>query len=218
MDGIHDLGGKEGHGPIRIDPEETLFEDRWEERVFGLFYALHQPEDWTGDWFRFCRELIPPEQYLTRPYYDQWLQSLAAMLLNSGVVTLDELVTGRSQGALPDRPRLQSAVDVARLKSRSESFERAAEVEPRFGVGASVRARELSTPGHTRLPQYVRGHIGTVRRCQGCHVLPDRNALGEEVAEPLYLVEFQADAIWADARSRRDTVLLDLWESYLASA
>ena len=218
MDGIHDLGGKEGHGPIRIDPEETRFGERWEERVFGLFYALHQPEDWTGDWFRFCRELIPPEQYLTRPYYDQWLQSLAAMLLNSGVVTLDELVTGRSEREWPERPGRQSAAEVARLKSRSESFERAPDAEPRFRVGASVRAEGRSTPGHTRLPQYVRGQVGTVRRYQGCHVLPDRNVFGDESAEPLYLVEFPAEAIWLDARSSRDTVLLDLWESYLVPA
>ena len=216
MEGVHDLGGKEGHGPIRIEREETRFRDRWEERVFGLYYALHQPEDWTGDWFRYCREMIPPEQYLTRPYYDQWLQSLTAMLLNSGVVTLEEVLEGRSQQALPERPRVQSAADVARLKSRSERFERRPKVEPRFEVGASVRTRGLSTPGHTRLPQYIRGQTGTVRRYHGCHVLPDRNVFGEEVAEPLYSVEFRADAIWADARNHRDTVLLDLWESYLA--
>ena len=218
MDGIHDLGGKEGFGPIRIDPEERIFPHRWEARVFGLFYALDPPGDWTGDWFRFCRELLPPEDYLARPYYDQWLQSLAAMLLNSGVVTLDELVDGRVRSALAYTPRPHRAAEVQVLKSRSEDFRRPAESAPRFETGANIRVRDLSSPGHTRLPQFVRGHRGRVVRYQGFHILPDRNAEGQEKAEHLYQVEFRSADIWADVKNPRDTVRLDLWESYLEQA
>ncbi len=217
MDGIHDMGGKEGFGPISADPDEKILAHEWERRVLGIFFALSAPDDWTGDWFRYCRELLPPEDYLARPYYDQWLQSLTAMLLNSGVVTLEELADGSSSRELGEWPRPHSAEDVLRLKSRSERFDREAAMSPRFREGDRVRVRLLSTPGHTRLPQYARGQLGRVARCQGCHVLPDENAFGRVVAEPLYLVSLRPSSIWKDAEDSDASVFLDLWESYLES-
>ena len=160
MDGIHDLGGKQGHGRLAIDPGEAVFRAEWEARVFGLYFALCPSDDWSGDWFRHCRELIPPVQYLTRPYYDQWLQTLSAMLINSGAVRLEEIVSGRSDEMPANPPALQRASDVQHLKHKSESFERASATAPKFLSGATVRVRTASTPGHTRLPQYLRGQVG----------------------------------------------------------
>ncbi|MGW7521911.1 SH3-like domain-containing protein [Streptomyces sp. NPDC054783] len=47
------------------------------------------------------------------------------------------------------------------------------ETSPTFDVGERVRARNVSVPGHTRLPRYVRGHSGVVEIIQPAHVLPD---------------------------------------------
>src|SRR4051794_7008098 len=57
---------------------------------------LRAPRDWNVDKFRFTREQLPPVEYLTRPYFDQWYRCYAAMLLGSGLVTVEELASGRS--------------------------------------------------------------------------------------------------------------------------
>jgi nitrile hydratase len=36
MNGPHDLGGMMGFGPINPEPDEPVFHEPWEGRVFGL--------------------------------------------------------------------------------------------------------------------------------------------------------------------------------------
>ncbi|TFG97198.1 MAG: nitrile hydratase subunit beta, partial [Myxococcales bacterium] len=36
MNGIHDMGGMDGFGPVEIEPDEPVFHQRWEARVFGM--------------------------------------------------------------------------------------------------------------------------------------------------------------------------------------
>ena len=79
-------------------------------------------------------------------------------------------------------------------------------------------ARRDGHPGHTRLPAYARGRRGTIAASHGPFVLPDKGALAEDVAEPLYTVAFAAAELWPEARGRRDSVRIDLWESYLTGA
>jgi nitrile hydratase len=104
MDGIHDLGGREGFGPINVDEKEEPFHEPWEARVFGIARAISRPDDWNIDWFRHCRELIDPIDYLTRAYFDQWLMTYAAMMVNSSMATVEELASGHSQAPLSGFP------------------------------------------------------------------------------------------------------------------
>ena len=39
MDGIHDMGGMHGFGPIEVEENEPAFHEPWEGRVMGI--ALH---------------------------------------------------------------------------------------------------------------------------------------------------------------------------------
>jgi nitrile hydratase len=176
---------------------------------------MSRAPDWSIDWFRHCRELIDPVDYLTRPYYDQWLQTYAAMLINSGVATVDELASGRSTGPSRGVSAPMPAGAVPTEKKRSLRYDRDTAVQPRFKPGDAVRAKPSANPGHTRLPQYVRGHRGRVIACHGAHVFPDANAHGEARAEILYTVEFEAADLWPEASALRHRVCLDLWESYL---
>jgi hypothetical protein len=82
-----------------------------------------------------------------------------------------------------------------------------------------VRTRNIHPRGHTRLPRYARGKLGQIERCHGAHVFPDTNAhgLGEQ-PQPLYTVRFAARELWGDAAEGRQSVSLDLWESYLEPA
>ena len=69
---------------------------------------------------------------------------------------------------------------------------------------------------HTRLPRYVRGHVGTIARLHGAHAFPDSNAAGRgEAPQWLYTVRFEATELWGDAADPAATVAVDAWESYL---
>jgi hypothetical protein len=39
MDGIHDLGGMSGFGPVEVERDEPIFHERWEARAFALVFA-----------------------------------------------------------------------------------------------------------------------------------------------------------------------------------
>lgn len=218
MDGIHDLGGRQGFGAIDVHEKEEVFHEPWEGRVRGIVMAISAPPDWSLDWFRHCRELIDPVDYLTRPYFDQWLQTYAAMMVNSGVATVQELANGKMKtgvsGLRPPMP--PEAVETAQ-KSNKRADREIADA-PVFSVGDAVRAKAHGAPGHTRLPAYVRGRMGTIAVSHGGFVLPDAKAHGEDRAEPLYTVGFDASALWPEAKGRRDRIHLNLWESYLDPA
>ena len=113
--------------------------------------------------------------------------------------------------------------EVLPVLRKGSGAQRDTDAVPRFRVGEDVRARHPAANaivggGHTRLPAYTQGRLGTVRRIRGAHVLPDSNAhfLGE-APEPLYSVGFPASELFPNESSARsgDEVFLDLWESYL---
>jgi nitrile hydratase len=218
MDGIHDLGGREGYGPIDVGEPPEPFHAPWEARMLGIVRAFTRPARWSIDWFRHVRECIDPADYLTRPYYDQWLQTYAAMMIDSRVATLDELATGKSDRALPGQPPPMTPDKVVDGKKAMARFDRETNGVPAFVVGDTVRTRGLGSRGHTRLPQYARGRAGRIEAFHGFHVLPDTNMTGDGPAEPLYTVAFRAADLWPEAEESKDRVFLDLWESYLERA
>lgn len=215
MDGIHDLGGRQGFGAIDVHEPEETFHEPWEGRLFGLVRAMSRPADWSLDWFRHCRELIEPTDYLTRPYFDQWLLAYAAMMVNSGAATVEELASGKVKTPASDLPPPMSASDVVKVRKANPSFEREIDDPPVFAVGDTVRVKRHGVPGHTRLPAYARGRRGTVEDYHGAHVFPDINAHGEEQAAPLYTVGFDMAELWPEAEGRRERVFLNMWEGYL---
>ena len=219
MDGIHDLGGRQGYGPIDVNEPPEPFHAPWEARVLGIVRAFTRPAHWSIDWFRHVRECIEPADYLTRPYYDQWLQTYAAMMIDSGRRDYRGAVD-RQVGAGDFRP---SARRSRRRRSRPRGrrmtrFDRESNAVPAFAAGDAVITRSQGSRGHTRLPEYARGRPGRVESFRGFHVLPDTNMAGGGPAEPLYTVSFLAADLWPEAGGRKDRVYLDLWESYLGRA
>jgi nitrile hydratase beta subunit len=215
MDGAHDLGGKQGFGPVAVDEKDEPFHSDWEARMWGMARSIRSVGGWNIDWWRHTRELIQPTDYLTRPYFDQWMQTYAALLVDSGMATVAELASGHatSRGSAPNPPMAEDAVrKIARQAAR---FDRDEGPTPTFKVGDRVRACDHGISTHTRLPAYVRGRDGTIERYCGNHVLPDASARGDERVEPLYTVMFDSGVLWPEARGRRERVHLDLWESYL---
>ena len=84
--------------------------------------------------------------------------------------------------------------------------------------GDAVRARLESTPGHTRLPAYVRGHRGIVTDCHGGFPLDDALARGETVVEALYTVRFEIGTLFPERAGSPDRVHVELWESHVEDA
>jgi len=215
MDGIHDLGGLQGFGPLEIDPDPRPFKHDWEARVYGLSMSVKRPASWNLDWWRHVRELIMPIDYLTRPYFEQWAQIYAALLIDSGMASIEEVASGKADGKLSVDGAPMGAPEVPEASKRMKDYTRHTNAKPAFAVGETVFTKSIGEAGHTRLPRYARAKEGRVHAYRGIHVLPDASALGQDYAEPLYTVSFSAAEFFPDAAGRRDFVYLDLWESYL---
>jgi len=218
MDGVHDLGGREGFGPIVDRADDKPFHAGWEMRAFGVTQAARASSSWTIDWFRHCRELAVPVDYLTRPYFDQWITTLAAQMIDEGHLTLDEIKRGAAAFAPSPSVPPQTPEAARASVTNPRSFAASVDTPPRFALGERVRCRLDGASGHTRLPQYVRGRTGEIRGHHGGHVLADASARGERRGEHLYTVGFASADLWAEAKGRADGVFVDLWESYLEPA
>jgi len=173
----------------------------------------------TIDWWRHVRELIEPADYLTRPYFDQWAQTELAVHINAGVFTLEEVIAGRSSTPpAPQRKGLDRAGALDADRARAYRFDREINEAPHFAPGDRVRTSAFGHPHHTRLPEFARGRVGTVHAHHGAHIFADDSARGVEQAQHIYSIVFDAEALWPEAKGRRDRIYLDLWESYLEPA
>jgi len=218
MDGVHDLGGKQGFGAIDVDEVEVPFHADWEGRMWAIAQCAGSP-DWTIDWWRHVRELIDPVDYLSRPYFDSWAQTHIAAFIDSGVLTLDEIVSNQSAAISANQQPSQDNEDIfAAIEAQAYRFDRETEAQPAYRVGDQVFTRQLLPRHHTRLPAYARGRPGVIHVHHGAHVFADESAQGNEIAQHLYSVVFEASDLWIEARDRKDRVFIDLWESYLDPA
>lgn len=215
MNGPHDLGGLQAFGPVRIEPDEPWFHDAWERRAFAMTVAMGATGAWNLDRSRFARESLPPVDYLTGPYYRIWFDAMCALLREGGLVTDEELADGRVRTPPKPLARRLEAAQVEATLLRGSPTERPAPAPARFAVGDRVRARTIHPSGHTRLPRYVRGRVGTIVSLHGAHVFPDTNAAGQgERPCWLYTVRFEACELWGEDTTA-SAVHADCWEPYL---
>jgi nitrile hydratase len=138
--------------------------------------------------------------------------------VSHGFVTEDEIASGAAApGAVPATPALtpEQALSVGRrIPSADEPG-----VKPRFAIRERVRTLNLHPTGHTRLPRYARGKVGTIERDHGVYSFPDTVAHGiGDKRQHVYSVRFSARELWGDAASARDSVHLDMWDDYLERA
>ena len=96
MNGVHDMGGMHGFGPVEIEPDEPVFHHRWEGRVFALVNALRMAGHFNVDESRYARELMPPAEYLAATYFERWLYGLQRNLDDKGLASGAELFARRA--------------------------------------------------------------------------------------------------------------------------
>lgn len=216
MNGIHDMGGMEGLGPVRPEPNEPIFHHGWEKRALAITLAMAGWGRWNIDASRHARERTPPARYLLSSYYERWMSGLECLLVERGLVSAAELESGLPDASAPPVIPAVTAADVPGILARGSPSSRAEGPPAGFRVGQKVRARVMQPGGHTRLPRYLRGRVGVVVIDHGRHVFPDTNAHFQgEQPQHLYNVAFSAQEVWGrDARFDGD-VHADLWESHL---
>ena len=219
MNGVHDMGGMHGMGPIVEEKNEPVFHHEWEGRIFAMNRAMGAWRKWNLDASRHSRELIPPTEYLRMSYYERWVAGLVELIVQSGLMTRAEIESGvPAAGSVKAVPALTVDKAVA-LVAKGVPASRNVNVVARFQVGQRVRARNINPVGHTRLPRYARGKLGTIDRDHGVFVFPDTNAhfLGEK-PQHVYSVRFAARELWGDQAAPQDSVYVDTWDVYLEPA
>ncbi|HKX00845.1 MAG TPA: nitrile hydratase subunit beta [Bryobacteraceae bacterium] len=220
MNGIHDMGGMHGMGPIRREENEPVFHQTWEGRVYAMTRALGAWGKWNIDASRHAIERIPPADYLRMSYYERWLERNITLLEERGMVTHEEIGNGKAAaGSEKLDPPLRAAAVAAMAPNRDGYTRPQSKTPARFKVGERVRARKMNPAGHTRLPRYARGREGVIARHYGIFVFPDTNAHFQgEQPQHLYSVRFAMRELWGDSASARDSVYIDMWDSYLERA
>jgi nitrile hydratase subunit beta len=213
VNGIHDMGGMHGFGPVVVEADEPVFHAAWEKRVLGMVYQTVGFGWFTIDAFRHAIERMDPVAYLSVGYYGRWLAALERLLIEAGA-----LVGGDVDSRLAGRPVAPLAAPSSPGRV-ADGFVRALERAPRFRAGQAVRTRIASPAGHTRLPRYVAGRLGHVHRLHPACVFPDTNAHGRgEDPQHLYSVRFAAAELWGADAEPRAALHVDLFEPYLEPA
>ena len=221
MNSGHDLGGMHGFGAVNAEPEnvELAFHADWERRVFAICLSLWRVEAWPSDRDRYAVEQQHPVAYLRNSYYQNWLAGLDRLLVEYGVVSEDELRTGKSTG--PAATALREArlklADVAQDGS-TDAGKETLDVQARFKLEDAVRVVNQHPLGHTRSPRYVRGKTGTIDAFHGAQVFADKNADGIREVQNVYAVKFSSRELWGASGNNNDVIYVDLWDDHLEPA
>jgi len=198
---MHDLGGRQGFGPIRYTLNATAFHAGWEVRANSLYALAVRLGIFNMDEYRRAIERMDPRHYLAAGYYERSLTGLATLLVEKGVVTREELER-RADGAFP-------------LAAPSAPGRTNVSPRERFRPGDRVRVRSDYVPGHVRMPGYIRGKSGVVVSESPAYPFPDAHAHGIEAQdEPTYDVRFRSDDLWPNSADAA-LVHVGVFQSYL---
>src|SRR5262245_24054142 len=221
MNGVHDMGGMHGMGPVEAERDEPVFHADWERRTFALNLATGFLGRWNVDMSRFAREQMPPAEYLAASYYARWLCSLEKLLVEAGILRREEIAARlaghpTSLALPPPGLRLLEAAAVPAVVSYPGGAGMGDAVPARFAAGDHVVAKNMHPIGHTRLPRYARGRRGVIDRPHGVFLFPDAAAAGRgRQPQHCYGVRFAARELWGPDAPDRDAVYVDLFEPYL---
>jgi len=197
-----------GFGPVIEEPNEPHFHEEWEARVLGLTLAMGALGLWNIDKGRFARENRPPSEYLNWSYYRIWLAGLEALIRQFGLL-------GESDTAASNNLTSLQVDKVAATLAKGGPANREPQGPAKYEVGDSITTKNIHPKHHTRLPRYLRGHVGEVVIVHGAHVFPDFSAHDKgDNPQWLYTIRFKATDLWGADKNANDYVHADLWETY----
>lgn len=183
MDGMHDLGGKQGFG--RVVYPWPVHDETWEPLVRALSAFATRSHIYNMDEFRHAIERMAPRDYIAAPYFERHLTAVATLLVEKGIVTREELES-LVEGVFP----LAGPIGPGRQAAPPQSF----------AIGDHVRVKNEYVPGHVRMPAYIRGKEGVVVRISPAYPFPDTAGHGMQAPmEPTYDVRFRSRDLWPDS-------------------
>lgn len=201
MDGMHDLGGKQGFGKVRHTPNAPTFHAPWEVRVNALHSLAVKLGIYNMDEYRHAIERMEPRHYLSASYYERTLTSLATLCVEKGMLTLEDLER-RASGVFP----LSTPSAPGRTNVKDREW---------FKAGDRVRVRSNYVAGHVRMPGYIRGKTGVVVSESPTYPFPDAHAHSvEAVDEPTFDVRFRSEELWPGS-AEPALVHVGVFQSYL---
>lgn len=223
MNGIHDMGGLHGFGPVIREDNEPVFHYYWESRVFCITQVLDTKEVWNLDEHRHEIELMQPEDYISAGYYGRWLFAMERLLARKDILKTSEVqlrVDEISAGLAQVSPLVSSTRNWPlpnENKVRWGAWRKDLSVTPLFSIGDKVRVRNIHPEGHTRITAYARGKVGVVKRVNSeAWVFPDTRAHYKgENPQPVYSIQLSARDLWGPQAEENSNVFIDLSEGHL---
>ena len=222
MNGGHDLGGMHGLGPIDAEPEaaEPVFHHEWEQRVFALMLATGALGQWSIDVGRHARERQHPADYLRHSYYENWLTGLEKLLVERGLVSAEELASGRTagpaaealRGSRVERRTGRRPPSPGAVRSRLPSMRRHA-MPSATGCARSIGIRPATPVSRATCAAGSASSTSTTAPMCSRISAPQVGARDAH----LYSVRFTAGELWGEP-ARNGAVYADLWEDYLEPA
>src|SRR5437588_692480 len=156
MNGVHDMGGMHGFGPVRREEGSSPFHAPWEGRVFAMMTALTRGRHtFNLDEMRRAVESIQPAQYLASVYYALRLAALRILLVEKGVVTASEIdAMLHKLGREPERVRTPARRDDPALAAAILADIERPPKQPREAIAPRFR------PGDREEATFMRDHGG----------------------------------------------------------
>lgn len=201
MDGMHDLGGKQGFGPVLKKEHSLGFRERWELVATAISGRLVGAGVYNMDEYRHAVERMEPSHYLGASYYERVLTAAATLCVEKGLLTAADLTT--------------AAGDTFPFSRRSAPGRPAVQPDTAFLLGDVVRVKNEFVAGHTRMPGYIRGKEGVIVDISPAYPYPDACGHGlEEQWQPTFDVRFDSEVLWPGGADRC-AVHVGVFVSYL---
>src|SRR5437660_9950976 len=89
MDGLHDLGGKQGFGRVKYPSSPD--NENWRPLVRALLAFAIESHIYNMDEFRHAIERMTPRHYISAPYFERHLTAIATLLIEKEIAKREEL-------------------------------------------------------------------------------------------------------------------------------
>ena len=185
MDGMHDLGGRQGFGTVVRQGHSEPFHGEAEIRIAAMWVRLVRHGLYNMDEYRHAIERMEPRHYMAASYYERTFTAVATLCVERGLFSAEALCAAAGTDIPLSRPSAQGRVGGDEL--------------PDIRVGDRVRVKNEFVPGHIRMPGYIRGRCGLVVGVSPPYPFPD--AHGHGLTSPWqrsFDVQFEARELWPD--------------------
>lgn len=201
MDSFHDLGGRQGFGPVTKEDHTVSFHDEWEVRINAITGRLVGQKFFNMDEYRHAIERMYPLHYVSASYFERVYTSVVTLLLEKGVITASDLNAAAGEVV---------AVSQVSKPGRIQSLPL-----PDLRIGDTVRVKEDFIGGHVRMPGYVRGKTGTIVGVSPEYHFPDAAAHGlKSPKQRTFDVCFSSQNLWPECADEAE-VHVGLFHGYL---